>query len=96
MGNIELYISGDNAVLDIEPNYLLEGNSIIIHNNPFNPASIVYFNLPGLDEPDAQLEVYSSIKASYSEDERLLNLILLIQNDTYIHNGILRDFNQVS
>ena len=95
MVNIDLYVSGDNSVLDIEHDYLLNDSSICIHNNPGNPASIAYLRLPALDNSDIPLSIYSSITANNDEKDKLLDLIFLLQNDTHIHNGVFRDFNQV-
>ena len=95
MVNIDLYVSGDNSVLDIEHDYLLNDCSICIHNNPINPSSIAYLRLPSLDKTDTPLSIYSSITAKNSENDQLLDLIFLLQNDTHIYNGVFRDFNKV-
>jgi len=85
---IDLYVSGDNSVLDLDFAALASDNSFLIHNDPLNPAHTVYLNLPKIE---SLLEVHSSIRT----DSPNLELMILLNSDTYIRSGKLDDFERV-
>ncbi len=85
---IDLYVSGDNSVLDLDFVALASDNSFLIHNDPLNPAHTVYLNLPKIE---SLLEVHSSIRT----DSPNLELMILLNSDTYIRSGKLDDFERV-
>ena len=85
---MEIYASGDNSVFDIDQDDIINEIPIVIHNNQYNPASKIFLNLP---ETGSKLDIRNSI----STDGENLDLILLLNNDTHIHNGSFKTFDRV-
>ena len=86
---MEIYISGDNSVFDIDHNDIINEIPIVIHNDQYNPAARVFLNLP---KTNSKLEMHCSISTDSISN---LELILLLNNDTHIHNGSFKTFDKV-
>ena len=86
MHTIDINVSGDSSVFEIDDFHL--NTSLNIHNDPSNPASIIFLKLP---ESQDVVEFFGAIKAGGAESD----LVILVNNDTHIHNGDLRDFSHV-
>lgn len=86
---MEIHVSGDNSVFDINHDDIINEIPIVIHNDQYNPAARVFLNLP---KTNSKLDMRCSISTdSISE----LELILLLNNDTHIHNGCFKTFDRV-
>ena len=85
---VDLYVSGDYSVFDLSYDDLTHDMPIFIHNDPHNPASKVFLNL---SDSENYLNMLSPIKA----DGSALDLIILLKNNTHIHNGDFKDFKRV-
>ena len=77
---IDVYISGDNSVFDIDHNDVINEIPIVIHNDHYNPASKVFLNLP---KTSSKLDIHSPI----STDSDNLDLILLLNNDCLLYTS---------
>ena len=86
---MEIHVSGDNSVFDINHDDIINEIPIIIHNDQYNPAARVFLNLP---KTNSKLDMHCSISTDSISN---LELILLLNNDTHIHNGSFKTFDKV-
>jgi hypothetical protein len=88
MHEIDIQISGDNSIIDLEMSSFNADTCLFIHNDILNPASTLYLIPP---KTDHTLEWKSKVKT----DDSNLDLMVLLNNNTTIHDGSFEDFDHV-
>jgi hypothetical protein len=88
MQDLEIQISGDDSIIDLNLDSFSADLCLSIHNDLLNPADTLYLIVPKTKD---KLKWQSAIKT----DDLDLDLMILLNNDTYIHNGSFKDFSHV-
>ena len=88
MYDLDIQISGDNSVIDLELSAFGSDTCLSIHNDLINPADTLYLVAP---KTNSKLEWQCKIQTDCCD----LDLMILLNNDTYIRDGSFKDFNHV-
>ena len=88
MYDLDIQISGDNSVIDLELAAFGSDTYLSIHNDLINPADTLYLVAP---KTNSKLEWQCKIQTDCCD----LDLMILLNNDTYIRDGSFKDFNHV-
>ena len=88
MHDLDIQISGDNSIVDLELSSLGVDICLSIHNDLINPADTLHLIAP---KTNHKLEWQSKIKTN----DPTLDLMILLNNDTHIHDGSFVDFERV-
>ena len=88
MYDLDIQISGDNSIVDLELSSLGMDVCLSIHNDLINPADTLHLIAP---KTNHKLEWQSKIKTN----DPTLDLMILLNNDTHIHDGSFTDFERV-
>jgi hypothetical protein len=82
MNDIDIQISGDNSVLDLDAEVLFDAQNFIhIYNDGANPVDRLYINLP---------QVLGTFNWKANMDfagHEILDLFVLLKNKTHIKHG---------
>ncbi len=88
MPKIDIFISGDDSIINLELSDFEANSWLSINNDENNPADTLFLIAP---KTDKVLEWRSKLQAK----KLGLNLMVLLNNDTHIHDGSFKDFEHV-
>lgn len=91
MFEYDLYVFGDQALLELTGDHLLADTILHIHNDNDNPTDQIYISLPDLLSSTALVNWRSKLDLQGREAE----LTILLGSNTHIHHGDFKQFKQV-
>ena len=91
MFEYDLYVFGDQALLELTGEHLLADTILHIHNDNDNPTDQIYISLPDLLSSTALVNWCSKLDLQGREAE----LTILLGSNTHIHHGDFKQFKHV-